>query len=179
MRRTQTGAIEASSSQAGAGNGQHSNHQGCLRGSSNFRWLENWPGRCALCFRQSRRRGAPDALVRMGCPSGLDWRESVLGQQKQIAIGFSVKRAQPGAWTAALLLASAFGASALSAAPTEPNCRAIESISARLSCYDAAFPPKVKKPAETAIESSSGYTDPFLAEEARSTAKLKNICRGC
>ena len=74
---------------------------------------------------------------------------------------------------------SAFGASALSAAPTEPNCRAIETISARLSCYDAAFPPKVKKPAKTAIESSSGYTDPFLAEEARSTAKLKNICRGC
>ncbi|WP_249125492.1 type VI secretion protein [Bradyrhizobium manausense] len=115
----------------------------------------------------------------MGCPSGLDWRETVLGQQEQIAIGDSVKMARPGTWAAALLLASALGASALSAAPAEPNCRAIESINARLSCYDAAFPPKAKKPAETAIDSSSGYKDPFLAEEERTAAKLKNICRGC
>lgn len=61
----------------------------------------------------------------------------------------------------------------------EPNCRSIEITSARLSCYDAAFPPKTKKPADASIDSSSGYKDPFIAEEARTAAKLKNICRGC
>lgn len=90
-----------------------------------------------------------------------------------------MKIARLGIWTAALLLASALGASAFAASTAEPNCRAIESGSARLSCYDAAFPPKTRKPAEAAIDSSSGYKDPFLAEEARTAAKLKNICRGC
>lgn len=90
-----------------------------------------------------------------------------------------MKMARPGTWAAALLLASALGASALAASAAEPNCRAIESTSARLSCYDAAFPPKTRKPAETGIDSSAGYKDPFLAEEARTAAKLKNICRGC
>jgi hypothetical protein len=84
-----------------------------------------------------------------------------------------------GTWTAALLLASALGASALAASAPEPNCRAIESTSARLSCYDAAFPPKAWKPAETGIDARPEYKDPFLAEEARTAAKLKNICRGC
>ena len=27
--------------------------------------------------------------------------------------------------------------------------------------------------------SPPGYTDPFIEEEARTAAKLKNICRGC
>jgi hypothetical protein len=62
----------------------------------------------------------------------------------------------------------------------EPNCRAIESTSGRLACYDAAFPPKVQKPAAVESDASRGaYKDPFLAEEARTSAKLKNICRGC
>jgi hypothetical protein len=26
---------------------------------------------------------------------------------------------------------------------------------------------------------AAAYKDPFLEEEARTTAKLKNICRGC
>jgi hypothetical protein len=90
-----------------------------------------------------------------------------------------MKKARLGTWTAALLLASALGASALAASAGEPDCRAIESTSARLSCYDAAFPPKTTKPAENGIAASSGYEDPFLAEEARLAAKLKNICRGC
>jgi len=90
-----------------------------------------------------------------------------------------MKITRPGLWVAALLLASAPGAPASAASAAEPNCRAIESTSARLSCYDAAFPPKTGKPAETAVDSSSGYKDPFLAEEARTAAKLKNICRGC
>ncbi|PDT92298.1 hypothetical protein CO669_03305 [Bradyrhizobium sp. Y36] len=90
-----------------------------------------------------------------------------------------MKTVRPAAWTFALLLASALGALAPAASAAEPNCRAIESTSARLSCYDAAFPPKPGKPAESGHGPSSGYKDPFLAEEARTAAKLKNICRGC
>jgi hypothetical protein len=61
-----------------------------------------------------------------------------------------------------------------------PDCGAIESTSGRLACYDAASPPKMAKP--TAVEndvSRAAYKDPFIAEDARTTAKLKNICRGC
>lgn len=47
-----------------------------------------------------------------------------------------------GSWTAALFLASALGIPTPAAFAAEPNCRAVESTSARLSCYDAAFPPK-------------------------------------
>jgi hypothetical protein len=60
------------------------------------------------------------------------------------------------------------------AAGTE--CRAVE----RLACYDAASPPKIEKP--KAVEKQAerpAYTDPFVAENARTTAKLNNICRGC
>ncbi|MEH2565841.1 MULTISPECIES: hypothetical protein [unclassified Bradyrhizobium] len=70
-----------------------------------------------------------------------------------------------------------FAQSALAAGP---KCSAIESTSARLACYDAASPPKVEKPA--AVEKAGSrpeYNDPFLAEDARTTAKLNNICRGC
>lgn len=84
-----------------------------------------------------------------------------------------------GTWTAALFMVLALGAATPAAFATEPNCRAIESTSARLSCYDAAFPPKTRKPAETSSDSRLGEKDPFLAEEARTAAKLKNICRDC
>jgi hypothetical protein len=61
-----------------------------------------------------------------------------------------------------------------------PDCRAIESTSGRLACYDAAFPPKERKPAAAENDGSrAAYKDPFVAEEARTAAKLKNICRGC
>ena len=86
---------------------------------------------------------------------------------------------RPGIWTAVLLLASAPSASVFAASTVVPNCRAIESANARLSCYDAAFPPKTESPAEKGADASRGYKDPFLAEEARTAAKLKNICRGC
>ena len=91
----------------------------------------------------------------------------------------SMSRTRSGIRTAALLLASGLSTSAVAASVAEPNCSAIESTSARLSCYDAAFPPKAKKPAKTDSAPSSGYKDPFVAEEARTAAKLKNICRGC
>jgi hypothetical protein len=61
-----------------------------------------------------------------------------------------------------------------------PDCRAIESTTGRLACYDAAYPPKIEKP--PVIESDGSrpaYKDPFVAEDAQTAAKLKNICRGC
>lgn len=163
----------------GADIGKYGNHQGCLRRSRNFRWFENRTGRRSLCLRESRRRGTPDALVRMGCPSGLDRRASPLGEQDQIAMECSGMMVRTGTWTAALLLASALGASTPAAFAAEPNCRSIESANARLSCYDAAFPPRTGKPAEASMDLSSRDKDPFLAEETRTAAKLKNICRGC
>jgi len=78
-----------------------------------------------------------------------------------------------------LLLICALGPFARAALAAEPGCRAIESTSARLACYDAAFPPKAKKPTEATIDAPAGYKDPFVDEEARTAAKLKNICRGC
>jgi hypothetical protein len=65
-------------------------------------------------------------------------------------------------------------ASAQSALAKEPDCRSIENANGRLACYDAASPPKAAKPA--AIESGASrppFTDPFIAEDARTTAKLK------
>jgi hypothetical protein len=62
----------------------------------------------------------------------------------------------------------------------EPPCRDIASSSARLACYDLAFPPKLEAGAVTGSDASRPpYHDPFVAEDARTTAKLKNICRGC
>ena len=77
----------------------------------------------------------------------------------------------------AVLALCAFAPSALAAGK---ECRGVESTSARLACYDAASPPKIGKP--KAVEKDAArpeYKDPFLAEDARTTAKLKNICRGC
>lgn len=81
----------------------------------------------------------------------------------------------------AVLALCAFAPSALAAGA---ECRAVESTSARLACYDAASPPKTEKPkgVEKVVEKDATrpeYKDPFLAEDARTTAKLKNICRGC
>ena len=74
----------------------------------------------------------------------------------------------------------AFCAFAQSAFAIGPDCSAIESTSGRLACYDAASPPKIKKPVVVEDDASrAAYEDPFIAEEVRTTAKLKNICRGC
>ena len=43
----------------------------------------------------------------------------------------------------AVLALCAFAPGALAAAP---ECRAIENTMARLSCYDATYPPKIEKP---------------------------------
>ena len=89
-----------------------------------------------------------------------------------------MKIARISTWIKALLVVFALGAFVPGALATEPNCRTIESAGVRLACYDAAFPPKVKKP-EANIDAPPDYKDPFIAEEARTAAKLKNICRGC
>ena len=78
------------------------------------------------------------------------------------------------------LIALLLAAFAQGAFAKEPQCRAIEDTAARLSCYDAAYPPKSAKPATDRDEvARAAYKDPFSAEEARTSAKLKNICRGC
>jgi len=62
----------------------------------------------------------------------------------------------------------------------EPDCRTIDSTIGRLACYDAAFPPKLKMPAtRTDAAARDTYVDPIAAEDARTAAKMKNICRGC
>lgn len=69
---------------------------------------------------------------------------------------------------------------AQSALAKGPECRAIEDTTVRLACYDAAYPLKLEKPA--LVENGATrppYKDPFVAEEAQTAAKLKNICRGC
>ncbi|CAN7704844.1 hypothetical protein LJR220_006895 [Bradyrhizobium sp. LjRoot220] len=93
----------------------------------------------------------------------------------------------------AVVALCAFAPSALAATP---ECHAVENDSARLACYDAAQPPKIATPRKgskegfkesskekpRAIESDASrpeYKDPFLAENARTTSKLNNICRGC
>jgi hypothetical protein len=88
--------------------------------------------------------------------------------------------ARKGTWMKTLLMAFALGTFAQGALAGESDCRAIESTGGRLACYDAAFPPKTKKPATVENDASrAAYMDPFITEDARTTAKLKNICRGC
>lgn len=76
----------------------------------------------------------------------------------------------------AMLALCVFAPGALAAMP---ECRSIESTSARLLCYDAKHPPKIEKPPVAQKDSRPAYKDPFVAEDARTNAKLKNICRGC
>lgn len=75
----------------------------------------------------------------------------------------------------------AFCAGTQSALAAGPDCRAIDGTTARLACYDAAYPrPKMEKPLAVEDEASrAAYKDPFIAEEARTRSKLNNICRGC
>ncbi len=78
--------------------------------------------------------------------------------------------------TLAVLALCVYATPALAAVP---ECRVIENANARLSCYDAVYPPKKEKPAVSEDPARSAYKDPFSAEDARTSAKLNNICRGC
>lgn len=71
-------------------------------------------------------------------------------------------------------------ACAESAVAAGPECRAIESTRERLACYDAASPPRKDKPPVAETDAArAAYKDPLIEEDARTAAKLKNICRGC
>jgi hypothetical protein len=89
--------------------------------------------------------------------------------------------ARKGKWMKTIIAALALCALAQNALAAGPDCRAIESNSARLACHDAASPPKkIEKPKAVEKEATRPeYKDPFVAENARTTSKLNNICRGC
>ena len=71
-------------------------------------------------------------------------------------------------------------ASAQGARGAGPDCRAIQGAGERLACYDAASLPKKDKPVSVETDASrAAYKDPLIEEDARTAAKLKNICRGC
>ena len=79
-----------------------------------------------------------------------------------------------------ILAVLALCGSAQGAIAAGPDCRAIQSAGERLACYDAASAPKKDKPAPLETDASrAAYQDPLIAEDARTAAKLKNICRGC
>jgi hypothetical protein len=79
--------------------------------------------------------------------------------------------------TLAVLALCVCAAGALAAVP---ECRVIENANARLSCYDAVYPPKTEKSAVSERDPSrAAYKDPFSTEDATTNARLKNICRGC
>jgi hypothetical protein len=102
-----------------------------------------------------------------------------LGRRKKYEM-IGVNVARKGTWIKTLPVAFALGTFAQGAVAAELNCRTIESTGGRLACYDAAFPPKVKKPATTSDDASRpAYNDPLIAEDTRIAAKLKNVCRGC
>jgi hypothetical protein len=67
-----------------------------------------------------------------------------------------------------------------SAVAAGADCRAIQSAGERLACYDAASAPRKDKPAPVETDAArAAYKDPLIAEDARTSAKLKGICRGC
>jgi hypothetical protein len=79
--------------------------------------------------------------------------------------------------TLAVLMLFAFAQGAHAKGPV---CRDIAMSSERLACYDLASPPKLGQSAVKASDASRPpYSDPFIAEDAKTTAKLKTICRGC
>jgi hypothetical protein len=63
------------------------------------------------------------------------------------------------------------------------ECRSIPKANARLACYDNLSPPiapgkSATSKAQPASEPGKAV-DPLSAENARTDAAMKNICRGC
>ncbi len=67
-----------------------------------------------------------------------------------------------------------------------PECKTIANPNERLACYDKAAPPVARpvvargtpsKPQES--KEGVKYVDQISAEDARVSAQLKGICRGC
>jgi hypothetical protein len=90
-----------------------------------------------------------------------------------------VKTAGNGIWMTTLAVGLLFGTCARAAPAGRPDCRELEITGERLACYDAAFPPKTKKVTSVENASRPAFKDPFVAADAKTAAKLKNICRGC
>jgi hypothetical protein len=65
-------------------------------------------------------------------------------------------------------------------APAEAasECRSITQSKVRLACYDR-LDDKSKAPAAAETPAFKDLSNPFSAEEARTSARLKGICRGC
>ena len=63
------------------------------------------------------------------------------------------------------------------------ECQSIPKANARLACYDKMSPPIA--PGKTATSKTQPasqpgkFVDPLSAENARTDAAVKNICRGC
>jgi hypothetical protein len=63
------------------------------------------------------------------------------------------------------------------------ECQSIPKPNARLACYDKMSPPiapgkSVTSKTQAASEPGK-FVDPLSAENARTDAAMKNICRGC
>jgi hypothetical protein len=62
------------------------------------------------------------------------------------------------------------------------ECQSIPKASARLACYDKISPPTAPDKSATSKTPASQQgknVDPLSAENARTDAAMKNICRGC
>jgi hypothetical protein len=68
--------------------------------------------------------------------------------------------------------------SQVASADTASECSPIKKSSARLACYDKAAAPS-KTDSSTAKPKVVNAADPFSAEDTRTTARLKGICRQC
>jgi hypothetical protein len=102
------------------------------------------------------------------------WGEGSIDREYLAAVGHEKEDEMKMAFAVLALCACTQGALAAG-----PDCRAIDSTTERLACYDTAYPrPKVEKPAVVEGDRTA-YKDPFLAEEVRTHSKLNNICRGC
>jgi len=68
-------------------------------------------------------------------------------------------------------------------AVAQTDCQSIPKANARLACYDKISPPIVPGKSATSrtrptLEPGK-LVDPLSAENARTDAAMKNICRGC
>jgi hypothetical protein len=79
----------------------------------------------------------------------------------------------------ALFLLCIFSADAIA---QTSECQSIPKASARLACYDKISPPIASDKSATSktpLSQQGKFVDPLSAENARTDAAMKNICRGC
>jgi hypothetical protein len=77
----------------------------------------------------------------------------------------------------ALFLFCAFSEAAIA---QTSECQSIPKAAARLACYDKVLPPIAQgKSAPKTAADQGKLVDPLSAENARTDAAMKNICRGC